>query len=207
MRPTVFGSFVRDGLAPVQRQDDQSCADALAHVQGRRHQLRIGYAGLAAARFLHPALTKLRPEFPWLRVLPFDPTPREQLEAVRTGGLNVAVVGQEEAAIVADGYRCQAARLGVVAVLPADYPRATGGGLALAELRRERFAGVDGPGGAGAQRQDRRTLCAGRIPPAVRRRDRKHPGDLRPGGGGRGGGVVARLSGGTGARPVRCTPA
>lgn len=143
MRPTGFGFFVRDTFAPVLKQYDQARADAFAYVQGRQEQLRIGYLGLAASRFLNPALTKLRRDFPGLRVLPFDLTPLEQLKTLRAGGLDVAVVGQEVGALGEDFYRRTAARLGVAVLMPADHPFAGVPTVKLAALDRERFVGVD----------------------------------------------------------------
>lgn len=142
MRPTGFGFFVRDSFAPLLQQYDSARAEAFAYVQGRQKQLRIGYIGLAASRFLNPALAKLRREFPGLRLLPFDLTPADQLKALRTGELDVAVVGQEVGAMGDDFYRRTVAKLGVCVALPADHPLAQGEPLKLSALRRELFVGV-----------------------------------------------------------------
>ncbi len=143
MRPTGFGFFVRDTFAPLLQQYDRARADAFAYVQGRQQQLRVGYIGLAASRFLNPALAKLRRDFPGLRILPFDLTPLEQLKALRSGGLDVAMVGQEAGALGEDFYRRTVARLGVAVVLPADHPLAGAPTAKLAALSRDRFVGVD----------------------------------------------------------------
>ncbi len=142
MRPTDFGFFVRDKFAPLVRDHDFARAEALAFAQGRHQQLRVGYIGLAAARYLNPALASLRREFRGLKLLLFDQTPAEQLQALREGRIDVAVVGQEGGVLGEEFFRRQAARLGVRVALPADHPLAALPSLALVQLKRERFVGV-----------------------------------------------------------------
>lgn len=142
MKPTSLGFFVRGKFAPLLKEWDLATAETMAHAKGRHDQLRIGFIGSAAARHLNPALVRLKLEFPGIRLFLFDQTPHEQLEALRAGAIDVAIIGQE-----ADVHRNEfhsriAARLGVLVVLPSDHPLAARPGLELRELKGERFVGV-----------------------------------------------------------------
>lgn len=142
MRATDFGFFVRDRFGPLVRDYELAMAEGLAFAKGRHGQLRVGFIGLAAARYLNPALASLKREFPNLKLFLFDQTPYEQLQALREGRIDVAILGQESAARSAEFYQRGAAKLKVCAVLPADHPLCGQSSLSLAELKGQRFVGV-----------------------------------------------------------------
>lgn len=142
MHATDFGFFVRDRFGPLLKDYELATAEALAFAKGRHAQLRVGFIGLAAARYLNPALALLKREFPKLKLFLFDQTPFEQLTALREGRIDVALIGQETAAQSEEFYRRSAAKLKVCAVLPADHPRCGQTSMPLAELKEERFIGV-----------------------------------------------------------------
>jgi DNA-binding transcriptional LysR family regulator len=142
MRPTDLGFFVRDTFGPLVREYDRARADAIAFAQGRHQQLRIGYIGLAAARYLNAALARLKQEFPQLRLMLFDQLPGEQLAGLREGRLDVALAGQEVARVAEDFYHRRVAWLKVCAVVPADHALAHRAQVSLAELQGSRFVGV-----------------------------------------------------------------
>lgn len=142
VRPTDLGFKLREEMAPVLREYDRAWAEVTANAQGRHTQLRIGYLGLAAARFLNPALTRLRAEFPALKLWLFDQTPGEQLEALREGKLDVALIGQEGAAMADDFHQRKVAQLGVCVVMPAEHRLAGVEPLHLRDLKGEPFIGV-----------------------------------------------------------------
>jgi len=142
MRATSLGFFVREKFAPILKEWDLANAETMAHAKGRHGQLRIGFIGSAAARHLNPALASLKTEFPNIKLFLFDQTPHEQLNALREGRIDVALIGQE-----AGGHRDEfhtriAAKLGVLAILPSDHPKAEEPALELTDLRGERFIGV-----------------------------------------------------------------
>ena len=159
MRPTDLGFFVRNRFAKLIQEHDLAVAEAMAHAQGRHQQLRIGYLGLAAARFLNPALAILKNEFGEMKLLLFDQTPMEQLHALREGRLDIALVGEGDAGPTDDFYQRRAATLGVCAVLPADHAAVRGESVSLALLRNERFIGVAETAAPGRNRW-MNTLCA-----------------------------------------------
>ena len=142
MRATDLGFFVRDRFGPLLRDYELAMAEGLAFAKGRHEQLRVGFIGSAAARFLNPALTSLKRELPNLKLFLFDQTPFEQLRELRDGRIDVAIIGQEAASQSDEFYRRDAAKLGVCAVLPADHRLGGQSFVALAELKAERFVGV-----------------------------------------------------------------
>ncbi len=142
VRPTDLGFKLREVMAPVLKSYDQAWADVAAHARGRHTQLRVGYLGLAANRFLSPAVNRLREEFPDLKLWLFDQTPAEQLKALRAGELDVALIGQEGAAVGEDFFRRKVRRIGVCVALPADHPLAGRSEIGLAELKGAPFVGV-----------------------------------------------------------------
>lgn len=142
MRATDFGFFVRDRFGPLVRDYELALAEGLAFAKGRHGQLRIGFIGSAAAKYLNPALAVLKREHPTLKLFLFDQTPFEQLRSLREGNIDVAIIGQDAAAQGEDFYQRCAARIGVLAVLPADHPSGGQASLRLADLKGERFVGV-----------------------------------------------------------------
>lgn len=142
MRATDFGFFMRDRFGPLVRDYELAMAEALAFAKGRHGQLRIGFIGSAAARYLNPPLAALKRELPNLKLFLFDQTPFEQLKALRDGKIDVAIIGQDAASECDEFYQRSAAKLKVCAILPADHPLGGRVSLSLAELKGERFVGV-----------------------------------------------------------------
>lgn len=142
MLPTDLGFHLRDSFEPILKNYDLAIADACAFAQGRQQQLRVGYLGLAASKFLSPALSKIKAAHPDIQLLLFDQTPGEQLQALQAGKLDVALIGQEGAAQTNEFYKRRAAKLGVCAVLPSEHPLAQNPTLSLSQLKDDRFIGV-----------------------------------------------------------------
>jgi DNA-binding transcriptional LysR family regulator len=142
VRPTDLGFKLRETMMPVLNAYDQAWADVVAHARGRHTQLRVGYLGMAANRFLTPALDALRGEFPDLKLWLFDQTPAEQLKALRAGELDVALIGKEGAAVGEDFFRRKVKRIGVCVALPSDHVLAARTEITLAEIKGEAFIGV-----------------------------------------------------------------
>lgn len=141
VRPTDVAYQLREKMRPVIKAYDLAWADVTAFAQGRKTQLRIGYLGLSAARYLTPALGRFREEHPQIKLWLFDQTPKEQLSALRTGNLDLALIGQEGAA-TADEFYCQRiARIGVCVALPSGHALAEEVTVSLARLSGEGFVG------------------------------------------------------------------
>lgn len=143
MRPTDFGFFIKSRFTPLVKDYEIATADALAYAKGRHDQLRIGFIGSAAAKFLNPALSALKRELPELKLFLFDQTPYEQLRALRNGEIDIAMMGHESVSMNDEFYMRRIAKLKVHAVLPSDHPLSASSSLTLAELKDERFVGVE----------------------------------------------------------------
>jgi DNA-binding transcriptional LysR family regulator len=124
------------------KEYDLARAEGLAFAKGRRGQLRVGFIGSAAARFLNPFLASLREENPRLKLFLFDQTPFEQLQALREGKIDVALIGQEAAERADEFYQRKVATLKVCAVLAMDHSLGANASIKLDDLRDERFIGV-----------------------------------------------------------------
>ncbi len=142
VRATDLGFKLREKMLPVIKAHDQAWAEVQASARGREAQLRVGYLGSTAHRFLTKPLEHLRNEFPRLRLWLFDQTPVEQLEALRKGELDVAIIGQEGAALADDFYKRKAARLPVCVAVASGHPLAAKQTISLADLADETFVGV-----------------------------------------------------------------
>ncbi len=140
VRPTDLAYRLREEMAPVLKAYDLAWAEITAHASGRQSQLRIGYLGLAAGRYLTPVLGKFQEAHPGVKLWLFDQTPSEQLQALRAGDLDLALIGQEGASLADDEFYLQRiARVGVLAALPSNHALAGNDAITLAELRGEGF--------------------------------------------------------------------
>lgn len=139
VRPTDLGYRLRERMLPVLRAYDLAWAEIVAHALGRQSQLRIGYLGLAAARYLTPVLGRFQEAYPEIKLWLFDQTPQEQLTALREGGLDLALIGQEGASLGEEFFQHRIAKLGVRAVLPSNHPLANQAAIGLEQLKGERF--------------------------------------------------------------------
>lgn len=134
MRPTDLAYQLRDAMVPVIKGYDHAWAKLTAHAHGRQSQIRVAYLGLSAARFLTPVVGRFHEAHPDVRLWLFDMTPQEQLQALRNGELDLALIGQEGAAVGDEFYQQRIARIGVNAVLASDHPLAQKDAIQLHEL-------------------------------------------------------------------------
>lgn len=139
---TAFGQAVVGALGPLVDQWDAALAELRRHARGQHAELRIGYLGSAGARFLDPALLGLRRVHPQAKVRLLDLTPGEQIGALRSGAIDLALIGQEGAGLAREFYTLKLATLGVCVALPADHRLAGRAAVAAAELREEVFIGA-----------------------------------------------------------------
>ena len=139
VRPTDLGYQLREKMLPILRASDLAWAEITAHAHGRQTQLRVGYLGLSAARYLTPALEKFQEAYPKIRLWLFDQTPQEQLQALRDGDLDLALIGQEGASLGDEFYCQRIARIGILAALPSNHPLAKPETISLSQLKGEEF--------------------------------------------------------------------
>lgn len=142
VKPTALGQAVLARMRPLLGQFDAACADLHRQARGQRAELRIGYIGSAAHRYLNPALAALRREFPEAKVKLLDLSPGEQIAGLKEGSIDLALIGQEGASMSHDFYARRLATLGVCVALPSDHPLASRRELRPADLKDETFIGT-----------------------------------------------------------------
>jgi DNA-binding transcriptional LysR family regulator len=140
---TAAGHILLKGMRPVVAKADDVIAEARQLARGQSASLRIGYIMSAAADYLNPALAALRQSHPKIKVRLVDLSPGGQIAALRAGELDVAVLGNINAAIAREFFVRRIRTLPVVAALPASHPLAAKANLALVDLRGELFVGAD----------------------------------------------------------------
>ena len=129
-------------VAPFEKVVRAALTDVRRRAHGPRAVLRVGYLISAAATVLSPALDDVRRRHPDLKFRLFDMSPREQIDALRAGDLDVALIGQEGKLAAPAFYSRKLGSLGVCAALSAEDPLATRPRIALNELRAHGFIRV-----------------------------------------------------------------
>lgn len=143
VRPTDLGYELLKEMKPVLAAFDLAFSRLQGSARGERQELRIGYLGSAANRFLTPALAAARQRMPDTKFRFLDLSPAEQLKALSEGVLEVAMIGQEGASAATEFYARKLATLPVCVALPAQHPKADAPSLKLAELKSDLFIGAD----------------------------------------------------------------
>lgn len=143
VQPTGLGHTLLQAMRPVLDAYDAALADVRRQARGLRSELRVGYLISAAQALLTPALAQLRQAHPALKLKLHDMSPREQIDALRAGELDVALTGQEGAVAARDFHSRKLCSLGVVAALSATDGLAGRASLSLKELKGRDFVGID----------------------------------------------------------------
>ncbi len=143
VKPTSVGYALLKEMRPVLADYDAALAEFRRQARGQRSELRVGYLISAAQAVLTPALDKFRQTHPELNLKLCDMSPREQIEALRSGELDVALIGQEGAAAAREFHSRKLGSLSVCAALSAADPLAGRSRLAVQELKERDFIGID----------------------------------------------------------------
>lgn len=93
VKPTGLGHALVKSMRPLVSACDSALADLRRQARGERSELRIGYLISAAQSVLTPALARLRQSHPDLKLKLHDMSPREQIDGLRAGELDVALIG------------------------------------------------------------------------------------------------------------------
>lgn len=141
--PTGLGHALAKSMRPVLSSYSAALAEVRREARGLRSELRIGYLMTAAQSLLTPALARLRESHPDLKLKLHDLSPREQIEALRAGDLDVALIGQEGAVAALDFHSRKLCSLGVCAALARSDSLAGRRSIFLKELKEHRFIGID----------------------------------------------------------------
>lgn len=143
VKPTGLGHALVKSMAPLVQSYDKAIADLRRQARGGRLELRVGYLASAAAAVLTPALELLRASHPEITLMLHDMSPREQIDGLRSGELDVALIGQEGAVAAKEFHSLKLQSFGVCVALSAGDPLARQPGITLKELRGHEFIGID----------------------------------------------------------------
>ncbi|MES2507476.1 MAG: LysR family transcriptional regulator [Verrucomicrobiota bacterium] len=143
VKPTGLGHALVKAMSPVITAYETALADVRRQARGTRSELRVGYLISAAQPLLTPTLERLRKTHPEMKLKLHDMSPREQIDALKSGELDLALIGQEGAVAAQDFYSFKLCSLGVCAAISASDPLASRTQIAIKDLRRHDFIGVD----------------------------------------------------------------
>jgi DNA-binding transcriptional LysR family regulator len=106
-------------------------------------ELRVGFLMSAAQSILSPAMERLRKAHPEIKLKLHDMSPKEQIDALRAGEIDIALIGQEGAVASRDFHCIKLCSFGVCAAVSASDPLATRKRIDIKDLAGRDFIGVD----------------------------------------------------------------
>ncbi len=139
---TATGQQLADGMGPVLERFETVLQDVQRFARGQRETLRIGYLASAAARFLNPALARLRQAHPEMKLQLLDLSPGEQIEGLRQAELDVALLGHAGPLLSREFYTRLIATLGVCVAMAETNRLTARDAVQLADLHEELFVGA-----------------------------------------------------------------
>jgi len=143
VKPTGLGHSLIKAMTPVLQSYEAALAEVRRDARGLRSELRIGYLISAAQAVLTPALERLRQGHPDLKLKLHDMSPREQIDALRAGDIDIALIGQEGATAIRDFHSAKLSSVRVCAAVASSDPLARRPSLALDDLKDKDFIGID----------------------------------------------------------------
>ncbi len=143
VKPTGLGHVLVKSMSPVIASYEAALADARRQARGMGGALRIGFLISAAQSILSPALERLRKTNPGLKLKLHDMSPKEQINALRAGEIDVALIGQEGAVASRDFHCTKLCSFGVCAAISTSDPLASRKRIAIKDLAGRDFIGVD----------------------------------------------------------------
>ncbi|MES2437780.1 MAG: LysR family transcriptional regulator [Verrucomicrobiota bacterium] len=143
VKPTGLCHELVKSMRPVLASYEEAISNIRRQARGLRSELRVGYLISAARSVLTPALDQLRKTHPDLKLVLHDMSPKEQIDGLRAGDLDVAVIGQEGMVASGDFYHKKLGSWGVCAALSASDPLADRAAVRIGDLKGMSFIGVD----------------------------------------------------------------
>jgi DNA-binding transcriptional LysR family regulator len=143
VKPTGLGHALVKSMRPLVSACDSALADLRRQARGERSELRIGYLISAAQSVLTPALARLRQSHPDLKLKLHDMSPREQIDGLRAGELDVALIGQEGLVAATEFHSARLCSPGVCVAVADSDALASRPSITLKELKGRDFIGVD----------------------------------------------------------------
>ena len=143
VKPTGLGHALVKSMRPLVADYEAAMAGLRRQARGERSELRVGYLISAAQSVLTPALARLRQSHPEVKLKLHDLSPREQLDGLRAGELDVAIIGQEGALAAREFYSARLGSLSVCVAVADGDELAAKKKIALKELKGRSFIGID----------------------------------------------------------------
>jgi DNA-binding transcriptional LysR family regulator len=143
VKPTGLGHALVKAMKPLVGNYDSALADLRRLARGERSELRIGYIGSAAQSMLTPALARLRKTQPDLKLKLHDLSPREQIEGLVSGELDIALIGQSGIVAAREFHSAVLSSLKVCVAVSGSDPLARRKSISLKDLKGRDFIGVD----------------------------------------------------------------
>jgi DNA-binding transcriptional LysR family regulator len=143
VKPTGLGHVLVKSMRPVIASYEAALADVRREARASGNELRVGFLISSAQTFLTPAMEKLRASHPDLKLKLHDMSPKEQIDALGAGEIDVALIGQEGAVAARDFHSLRLRSLGVCAAVSASDDLASRKRIAVKDLTGRDFIGVD----------------------------------------------------------------
>ena len=143
VKPTGLGHALVKSMMPLVENYDGAMAELRRQARGERSELRIGYLASAAQSVLTPALARLRKTQPDLKLKLHDMSPREQIDGLTAGELDIALIGQEGVVAAKEFHSAKLRSLRVCVAVSDSDPLTTKKNIALKDLKGRDFIGVD----------------------------------------------------------------
>lgn len=143
VKPTGLGHVLVKSMSPVIASYEAALAEARRQARGMGGELRVGFLISAAQSILSPAIERLRKGHSGLKLKLHDMSPKEQIDALRAGEIDVALIGQEGAVASRDFHCIKLRSFGVCAAVSTVDPLASRRRISLKDLAGRDFIGVD----------------------------------------------------------------
>lgn len=143
VKPTGLGHAVVKTMRPIIESYEAALADLRHEARGLGDELRVGFLMSAAQSLLTPTMERLRQTHPELRLRLHDMSPKEQIDALKAGELDVAILGQEGSVASRDFHSLKLYSLGVCVALSIADPLAARKSIAMEDLMGRDFIGID----------------------------------------------------------------
>ena len=143
VKPTALCHALVKSMRPLTEAYDAALADLRRQARGERSELRVGYLISAAQSLLAPALTRFRRAHPQLKLKLHDLSPRDQIDGLRAGELDLALIGQEGAVAMREFHSARIGSLGVCVAAADSDELAAQKRVSLKDLKGRSFIGID----------------------------------------------------------------
>lgn len=143
VKPTGFCHDVLAVMMPVVVGYDEGVARLKREARSGRSELRVGYLISVARPLLSPVVEEFRKSHPALKLKLHDMSPKEQVDALRAGEIDVALVGQEGRVAAREFYARTLCSMGVCAAISMSDPLAGRKRLRIGDFKGRDFIGVD----------------------------------------------------------------